>query len=311
MKTVTRARLRRAAALFVLAAVAALAVAAAGSARAGDADLDPKAMALGAADFKGAKLVEQRSLKATSPVTSDYERTYEAVRIGSKTLALVYSEVVIFTDADAATANYAELNRELHSRAVRQALGKEFAAEFAKGAGGKLKITSVAVSSPVNLGVGQSSLRFVINATTKLGKFTFHVGLMRVDRSMSLVLVVPLPGDRTGLAGLAAVAKAQDRHLRTAFTVTSVTAPAITGTATQTQTLTADTGQWRGAPSSYTYQWSKCDAAGANCADIAGATISSYVVAATDVGSTLRVTVTAANTLTTLATPSALTIAVT
>ena len=42
-------------------------------------------------------------------------------------------------------------------------------------------------------------------------------------------------------------------------------------------TLTADHGTWTGTtPITYTYQWQRCDAAGANCADIAGATGSTY-----------------------------------
>ena len=39
----------------------------------------------------------------------------------------------------------------------------------------------------------------------------------------------------------------------------------------------ADVGIWSGLPSAYTYQWERCDAAGANCADIYGATGPTYV----------------------------------
>ena len=46
---------------------------------------------------------------------------------------------------------------------------------------------------------------------------------------------------------------------------------------------------------SYAYQWRRCDAAGANCVDIAGATGSTYDLTAADVGSTIRVIVTATN----------------
>jgi N,N-dimethylformamidase beta subunit-like, C-terminal len=72
--------------------------------------------------------------------------------------------------------------------------------------------------------------------------------------------------------------------------------PTISGTAVQGQTLTASAGSWSGtAPISYGYQWRRCDTNGANCVDIGGATSSSYVLAAGDVGSTVRVVVTASN----------------
>src|SRR5439155_19521820 len=45
----------------------------------------------------------------------------------------------------------------------------------------------------------------------------------------------------------------------------------------------------------YSYQWRRCDAAGANCADIGGATSSSYTTDANDLGKTIRAVVTARN----------------
>jgi hypothetical protein len=46
---------------------------------------------------------------------------------------------------------------------------------------------------------------------------------------------------------------------------------------------------------SFDYQWRRCDAVGANCAGISGATGAAYTVAGADVGETLRVRVTATN----------------
>ena len=70
--------------------------------------------------------------------------------------------------------------------------------------------------------------------------------------------------------------------------------PTISGTAIQGQTLTADNGSWTGSPTSYGYQWRRCDASGANCAST-GAGSGSYVLQSGDVGKTLRVVVTATN----------------
>jgi hypothetical protein len=71
--------------------------------------------------------------------------------------------------------------------------------------------------------------------------------------------------------------------------------PAISGTAKDGQTLTSTTGTWTGSPTSYVRQWLRCDTAGANCTNISGATSTTYVLTATDVGKTIRVKVTATN----------------
>lgn len=62
----------------------------------------------------------------------------------------------------------------------------------------------------------------------------------------------------------------------------------------QGNVLTASTGTWDGTYT-YTYQWSRCDANGGNCAPITGATAQTYTPVAADVGSTIRVSVTASN----------------
>ena len=75
------------------------------------------------------------------------------------------------------------------------------------------------------------------------------------------------------------------------------TAPAsITGTPANGQTLTAVNGTWTGAtPITYTYAWQLCDANGAACAPVAGATAQTFVLTTATVGKTVRVQVTASN----------------
>ncbi len=77
-----------------------------------------------------------------------------------------------------------------------------------------------------------------------------------------------------------------------------VSAPSISGGfAPQTgQLLSATNGSWNGALSGgFTYQWRRCDSAGDSCADIGGATGSTYAVVSADVGHRLRIVVTASN----------------
>jgi len=71
--------------------------------------------------------------------------------------------------------------------------------------------------------------------------------------------------------------------------------PTIDGVAQVGQIMAADVGIWSGLPSGYTYQWELCDGAGANCADIGGATGASFTPPSGDIGSTLRVKVVASN----------------
>jgi hypothetical protein len=80
-----------------------------------------------------------------------------------------------------------------------------------------------------------------------------------------------------------------------ASTPASTAPPAISGTAQDGQTVTASTGSWSGSPTSYAYLWQRCDSSGANCVALSGATSSSYTAQTADVGSTLRVAVTASN----------------
>jgi hypothetical protein len=81
--------------------------------------------------------------------------------------------------------------------------------------------------------------------------------------------------------------------------------PTITGVAVVGETLTASTGNWSGSPTSYGYQWLRCDATGADCFPISGATGKTYGVQFADVYSTLRVRVAARNSAGTTAARSA------
>jgi virginiamycin B lyase len=71
--------------------------------------------------------------------------------------------------------------------------------------------------------------------------------------------------------------------------------PSISGAAVAGKTLTENHGSWSGVPTAFGYQWELCNAAGAGCATIAGATGQTYTIPAADAGQSLRVLETAAN----------------
>jgi hypothetical protein len=71
--------------------------------------------------------------------------------------------------------------------------------------------------------------------------------------------------------------------------------PTISGTAAVGQTLTASDGTWTNAPTSYAYQWLRCNGGGNSCVGVANGTQKTYTLVGADAGHTMRVRVTATN----------------
>ena len=78
----------------------------------------------------------------------------------------------------------------------------------------------------------------------------------------------------------------------------NLTPPSIAGDPVLGQTLTADPGFWSGTqPITFTYQWRSCNRQGGGCQNIAGANARTYSLRQSDVGTTLRIQVTARNSI--------------
>jgi hypothetical protein len=75
----------------------------------------------------------------------------------------------------------------------------------------------------------------------------------------------------------------------------NTSAPTISGTSRVGEQLTADDGTWTANPTSFAYQWQRCDADIVSCADSVGATAKTYGLGLADLGYRLRVKVTAKN----------------
>jgi hypothetical protein len=77
---------------------------------------------------------------------------------------------------------------------------------------------------------------------------------------------------------------------------TNSAAPTVAGTSQQGAQLTGNAGTWAGSGTiAYTYNWFRCDAAGAHCLSIHGATKPTYTQGAKDVGHTIGFAVHAAD----------------
>ena len=91
----------------------------------------------------------------------------------------------------------------------------------------------------------------------------------------------------TGI-GSAAPGKAQAKPVSTSL-------PTIEGDPRVGNTLAAGNGLWANAPTSFMYEWERCDGAGKGCVPVAGSTSKTYKLGSNDVGNTLVVIVTALN----------------
>jgi serine protease AprX len=70
--------------------------------------------------------------------------------------------------------------------------------------------------------------------------------------------------------------------------------PSVLGTSEEGQTLNAANGSWDGTqPLEFWHQWQRCDVEGLSCVEIVDATEPSYTLASGDVGTTIRLAVTA------------------
>ena len=77
---------------------------------------------------------------------------------------------------------------------------------------------------------------------------------------------------------------------------TNTIPPSVNGPTMVGKTIKTSNGTWTGStPISFTYQWRRCDASGAACVDVPGANSSRYTLVSADAGRTMRVTVTATN----------------
>src|SRR4051812_6847874 len=97
------------------------------------------------------------------------------------------------------------------------------------------------------------------------------------------------------IIGIAAVAAA-GASARTSAVPRQTAEIKVTGTKQVGRALTVSKGGWANAPTSFTYQWYRCDNPGkTNCQPIAGQTGNRYRLVAADAGHTFYATVTACN----------------
>jgi hypothetical protein len=248
---------------------------------------DVAAMNLQVTDVPGAKLIAQHSVKE-SGYASAYLREFAfASPSGSSRLVLLETETALAPTAAFATNDLTQAQKTFRSTLGRKA----FIASVAKGS----KVSPKLVVLGKLQAVGGYDQGFAVPVSLPVkGKRVYESLLfLRLDRAVVFMFGAALRP--VGVGATAKYVTALAGHIGTEFTPVGTSPPTVTGNALQGQTLTATPGTWTAADATFTYQWQRCDAAGANCVAVAGATASTYAVTPADVGATLNVVVTAAN----------------
>ncbi len=120
-------------------------------------------------------------------------------------------------------------------------------------------------------------------------------GLHKPVLAPGAVLVPRVPASDAPVGGLSSPNAPLLQSIAAPAIPVSQALPTIAGKPATGQSLAASTGSWTGAPNSFGYQWQACNPSSEICADLQGATNTSYTPNADDVGHALRVVVTAAN----------------
>jgi hypothetical protein len=267
----------------ILVGVAALALVAGASA----ASPDVAKMNLQAFDVPGGKIILQRSVTEKG-YTAAYLRSFRfSVPSGSSRLVGVEAETKLAPTASVATAELSLVQRTFGSTAARKIL----IATIAKDA--KVKLTAVVIGKLRKTAGYDQGFMVPISFPVQGKRVYENFVYLRLDRVAVFLLEVGLRPITPGATGKYVTALAG--HIGTELAPIAVSPPTVSGNALQGQTLTATSGTWTAADTTFTYQWQRCDGAGANCVAVAGATASTYAVTPADVGATLNVVVTAAN----------------
>lgn len=285
----------RAAAVFAVCALFSLAAAGvAGSAPrvtppAGSPDLSQ--MALLPSDFTSTNVTSE-GYQSSSDFVAVYGREFGPSRIvsGARFLA-VYSEVDLATDADSASVFFSALEVAVRTPSIRAQLVQA----IVTGSGRTVRKKDIHIGRPRDLHLGEGAVLLPIRVRIRGIRFDFDLIFLQRDRVIGLLLAGGMPAKAIKLADASYLANTMIDHVNFGLSPQPTTPPTISGTPAQGQTLTASTGSWNNNPTSFTYQWQRCDQTGANCQPISGATTNAYTVATIDSGHTIRVTVVAKN----------------
>jgi hypothetical protein len=252
---------------------------------------DLAAMALAPSDLGPRARIQLQGYVRPRAAVASYVREYRigTARVGRKRLLVLQNSI--------------DLTRTLaQAKALMRAVPIVFrgldpdalAAEFERSSGG-VQVTDVRIGRTAKLRAGDRAFAKPIRITTRLGALHLVVAFVQVDRVVAFLNFAGLPKVKIGIPEGRVLGRALARRISAGLRPAVTSLPTASGTTVVGQTLTAGTGSWINQPTRYTYAWRRCDASGASCTAIAGATARTYTLTSAEAGLTVRVTVTARN----------------
>lgn len=247
-----------------------------------------RSLLLTAADFSSRASIVAQGTESTVA----YRVLGPGLHLGSVRLLTVYSGVQVFGTAADAGALLASETRRQRRASARQ---RDVRILAVLTIGRSAKVGRITVGSLTSAGPDTS---LWMAATTVAGSpIRIGVAEVRVDRAVAAIAVVSLLGGKLARRDTVRALSLARQRMRSAFVLDVKRPPVVLGVPFVGQVVNADEGEWAGGPSEFTYAWARCDAAGANCVEIPGATESRYTIDIADRGGTLRVTVQGRNTV--------------
>jgi hypothetical protein len=256
-----------------------------------------EAMALATTDFaRGASVLQEGFEPASPPFVARFVRVFRpGARLNGQRLLGAASYVDLVDSDGLAMVTFNSVVSDLGKSPGRREIAAQIKHNVAASTHGAVKVKTVTFGRVVRFDAAQGAFRVTIKLHTNRGVLELGLAGIVLDRAIGLVELDGYPRKHVSGSTALVAARKLAQHFQLAFQIRSVVPPAITGTPQLGATLTADRGRWAGGPASFTYQWNHCDAAGANCAPIAGAVASTYVPGTADAGMRITVTVTATN----------------
>ena len=288
------ARQGRALAGLVLALGIAFAIAAAGSkatpsVRPPLGTPDPKSMVPRSTDLHATVKRQGYFLDSDFPSVISYERYFGAGRVGSTRLLYVGCTAEVGTSERTTASFLAYLRKVLSTKQARENLERTFEL------GSDVPFSDLHVGRVSRLGAGPGSFDLPMRVTVARMHADLHLAVFRTERLLGALITVGAPGGRLPVSVMTRLARLMNTRMGAELRPKSLAPPVLTGIAQVGQRLVATSGSWTESPRSFAYQWQRCDASGAGCTGIAGASGTQYLIATADAGSTIRVVVTVRN----------------